>query len=792
MTDRTGQRFDRYYLLRLLGRGASGEVYLAEHMHQHTHVALKILTLEFDPETLKTFLDETRTLFLLKHPSIVSLLDFGIEHETPFLVMELAPYGTLYQHRLLGERVPLHLVVAYVQQMASALQYAHDQRLIHRDVKPQNMLIGSQGQLLLSDFGVAAIAHSEQSLMTQGMTGTVAYMAPEQLQGRPFLASDQYALGICAYEWLCGVRPFTGSTWEVMNRHISTMPAPLRSHVPEIPARVEEVVLRALAKDPQQRFASVADFADALWQASQPTISAPPFITPNANEKSASFPTLLTPNANEKSASFPTLLTPDANEKSASFPNIAASEVSQTPTFVLSEHKERQPHLSITKSWGQAPVTSIPVAPRPRGLSKKWRWLLLIGVSVLLLGNLLLAFVWINNNQRIASVSATAEAQARAAAPIYQDWTSKHGAMFGFDITRTHWNPLERAISASNVADLHLLWSYTTGNRAISSSTVANGMVYVGSNDGQLYAFDANCRENCQPLWSYPTMSFIISSPTVANGRIYFGADNGKLYAFDSNCRKACQPLWSYTTAGGIDSSPVVVDGKVYVGSWDNTFYAFDASCTKDCLPLWSYLTGGGVFSSPATVNGLVYVGSVDGKLYAFETSCAENCRPLWSYPTGGGVSSSPSIANGIVYVGSDDGRLYAFDASCRANCQPVWSYATGNRVRSSPAIANGRVYVGADKGRFYAFDASCRANCQPLWSYATGDDIFSSPMVANGVVYVGSNDHRLYAFDTDCREGCQPLWSYTTGDNVLSSPTVANGVVYISSSDHKVYAFGL
>src|SRR5579864_7819269 len=137
MTDRSGQRLDNYHLLHLLGQGSFGEVYLAEHLRQHTRVALKVLTLNFDQEMLKNFLHEARTLFLLKHPSIVPLLDFGLDGETPFLVTEYAPQGTLRQRHRSKELVPLEVVTSYVDQVASALQYAHEQRLIHRDVKPQ-------------------------------------------------------------------------------------------------------------------------------------------------------------------------------------------------------------------------------------------------------------------------------------------------------------------------------------------------------------------------------------------------------------------------------------------------------------------------------------------------------------------------------------------------------------------------------------------------------------------------------------------------------------------------------
>src|SRR6516225_4728626 len=133
------------------------------------------------------------------------------------------------------------------------------------------MLLGRRQEVLLSDFGIATIAHSTSSLSTsaEGTSGTLAYMAPEQIEGHPRPASDQYALGVVVYEWLCGERPFEGSVSELLAQQLSMPPLPLHERLPAIPAEVEQVVLRALAKDPKARFASIADFAKALEQASQ-------------------------------------------------------------------------------------------------------------------------------------------------------------------------------------------------------------------------------------------------------------------------------------------------------------------------------------------------------------------------------------------------------------------------------------------------------------------------------------------------------------------------------------------
>lgn len=269
MSNRAGQQFGNYRLIRLLGQGGFADVYLAEHIHLETLSAVKILSIRLTSEHIDHFRTEARTVARLVHPHIVRVLDFGVEDDTPYLVMDYAPNGSLRHYHAKGTHVPLSIIVNYVKQVAEALQYAHDNKLIHRDIKPDNILIGGKNEILLSDFGIASLAHSTRSLNTQEGSGTIYYMAPEQIQGKPRIASDQYALGIVVYEWISGVRPFNGTAAEIGMQQLLTHPPSLREKVPTIPADIEQVVFTALAKDPQQRFASVQAFAIALEQASQ-------------------------------------------------------------------------------------------------------------------------------------------------------------------------------------------------------------------------------------------------------------------------------------------------------------------------------------------------------------------------------------------------------------------------------------------------------------------------------------------------------------------------------------------
>jgi serine/threonine protein kinase len=264
MAERVGQVIGNYQLLRLLGRGAFAEVYLAEHRYLEVPAAIKVLHVHMESDNQEKFRREAHTIAHLQHPHIIRVHDFGFQDQTTYLVMEYTPNGTLRTRHPKGARLPLEQIVAYVKQIASALDYAHQQRVIHRDVKPENMLLTANDEVVLSDFGIAVVQHSLDSLSTQSQAGTPVYMAPEQIQREPCAASDQYAVGVLAYEWLCGEPPFRGSLFEVLSQHLHEPPPSLCARVPSLPAAVEDAVFGALAKDPHARFDSVQDFADVL------------------------------------------------------------------------------------------------------------------------------------------------------------------------------------------------------------------------------------------------------------------------------------------------------------------------------------------------------------------------------------------------------------------------------------------------------------------------------------------------------------------------------------------------
>jgi eukaryotic-like serine/threonine-protein kinase len=270
MGDRAGQQLGNYTLLHLLGKGGFAEVYLARHRYLDTQAAVKVLNVQKEQAMRNLILQEARVSAGLDHPHISRVLEFGFSGEgVPFLVMPYAPGGSLRQLHPPGSRLTLERIVWYIRQIAEALQYAHDRGVVHRDVKPENLLLGQRSEVLLSDFGIAFIADESHTKSEQEMAGTARYMAPEQAKKRAKAASDQYALAAVTYEWIAGDPPFPGSSFiEIALKHQTEQPPPLQGRTTNVDwsllPEVEEVVMRALAKDPARRFKNVMDFAQAL------------------------------------------------------------------------------------------------------------------------------------------------------------------------------------------------------------------------------------------------------------------------------------------------------------------------------------------------------------------------------------------------------------------------------------------------------------------------------------------------------------------------------------------------
>jgi len=261
--DLTGSLFaDRYLLERKLGSGGMADVWLAEDQELGRRVAVKILHERYanDEQFVERFRREATHAAGLSHPNIVSIYDRGVAEGSYFIVMEYIEGRTLKELIVTRGPCPVPVAISYTRQILAALRYAHKNGIIHRDIKPHNVLVDREGRLKVADFGIARAGASE---MTEAgsIVGTAQYLSPEQARGAPVdESSDLYSTGIVLYELLTGTVPFTGETpVEIAMKHLSQTPDAPSARRPDIPHDLDLVVLRALAKEPADRYRSAAE-----------------------------------------------------------------------------------------------------------------------------------------------------------------------------------------------------------------------------------------------------------------------------------------------------------------------------------------------------------------------------------------------------------------------------------------------------------------------------------------------------------------------------------------------------
>ena len=247
----------RYRILRKLGTGGMANVYLAEDQELGRRVAIKILNERHagDEQFIERFRREAKNAAGLSHPNIVSIYDRGEAEGTYYISMEYLEGRSLKELILARGPAPISVAIDYARQILAALRVAHRQGLVHRDIKPHNVVVDADGRLKVTDFG---IARSGASQMTEvgSIIGTAQYLSPEQARGSPVdQRSDVYSVGIVLYEMLTGTVPFTGDTpLEIAMKHLSEVPVPPSELRDDVPDDLDLVVLRALAKDPEDRY----------------------------------------------------------------------------------------------------------------------------------------------------------------------------------------------------------------------------------------------------------------------------------------------------------------------------------------------------------------------------------------------------------------------------------------------------------------------------------------------------------------------------------------------------------
>jgi WD40 repeat protein len=649
--NRVGHQLGNYRLISVLGEGGFAEVYLGEHIHLGTKAAVKVLHTQLTNENVDAFRTEARTIAHLVHPHIVRVFDFGVEGTTPFLVMDYAPNGTLRQIHPKGSSLALATIIAYVKQVTDALQYAHDEKLIHRDIKPENMLVGRRNEVLLSDFGIALVAQSSRYQSIQDVIGTIVYMSPEQIQGKPRPASDQYSLGIVVYEWLCGNRPFHGTFTELCAQHMFAPPPSLREKVPSISSDVEQVVMTALAKDPKLRFVSVQAFATALEQASlsgqsQPSVSprgnilpiqplspAVPVTPPNQSPQ----PTSDVLPVNRPSTLGQTSLS-EQMQPSVPHAEVTPSNQPLPPTILAippnlpnpsSEPTTDVPPRSHAPHAPEVSGTQLPLPQPMNHLSRRAVIAGLVGPGLAVIGGG--SIIWFVMSQKSTSnlpPPITPTPTSLSIGPLRYMYKGHSGWVNG-----VAWSPEGKRIASGSDDKTVQVWDATNGG---------NVFTYRGHSDGVLAV-----------AWS-PDGNHIASGSIDHTVQVWNATNGGNTFTYKGH-------------SGWVDAVAWSPDGsRIASGSTDTTVQVWDAT------------NGGNAFTykgHSGWVNTVAW--SPDGKRIA----SADNTVQVWDATNGGNTFTYKGHSGWVsAVVWSPDGKRIA-SGSIDDNTVQVWDATNGGNA---------------------------------------------------------------------------------------------------------------
>jgi outer membrane protein assembly factor BamB len=697
-----------------LGAGGMGRVYLG-YSPAGRAVAVKICHPEFaaDPSFVHRFALEVTAARAVNGLYTAQVVDAGPDDNPPWLATSYVPGPSLLDAVGTYGPLPEPAVWRLAAGLAEALAAVHARGLVHRDLKPTNVLLAADGPRVI-DFGVAR-ALDGASLTATGITfGTPSYMSPEQAQGRETgPASDVFALGSTLVFAATGATPFgDGDPPAVLDRVVRAAPA-----LDAVPAGLRGLIAACLAKDPAGRPDLAAILRACQARAPQPG---------DPDYGSASF----------WPAQVATLIAA----------HLAGPDAAAPPREPGGESTSGAGHLAALGRLGTLPPAT-PQAGHSRTGPQPGRLPRAIGRRRALTGLAVVSAAGLGTAGW--ALTRSGGGKPAPAPPGRLLWARDTGGAVSSGAAIADGVVYIGGVGgvyAFDAATGRPAGTYHTGGPVQGAVTVAGGTVFAGSSDHTIYAWTIG---SGKPKWTHQTGGPVICQPTAVNGLVCVGSDDHHVYALDA---VSGQVSWRATTGGAVRSTPrptpasVTYNDFIYVGSDDTYLYALDAQ-TGDRG--WRWRTGGAVDSGPF-VDSLdtVYVGNKEGNVYGVDGPAGPGTTTdrLWVFSTGGAVSGTPvSDGAGTLYVGSAGSSVYALTTS---NGFTIWAYRASGPVRSGPALAGQTLYVGSDDGRLHAINVTTGTRS---WSYLTGGKIRSQILVSEGVIpegviYFGSLDHRVYA----------------------------------------------
>lgn len=628
-------RIDRYEIIREVGRGGMGVVYHAYESMLDRSVALKILPpeLSHQQDFVESLRREAVSAARLRHPHIALLYEFGYTDDTAFLVMEYVP-GSSLRELLEAGSLSKERTLTILSQIADGLDYAHSQGIVHRDVKPSNILVSSNDHAMLIDFGLADMVENALITIDSAILGTPHYMAPEQAAGYGAEArSDQYALAAVAYEMLTGYPPFHGrNATAVVHAHIYEPPAPPTERRPTLPIAVNHVLLRALSKEPYERYPTVTDFVNDLRLA----LVAPEQVQhPVARWR--------------RSLRWGALLTLAVVGLGLGLWQSNVLGGARPQAIVL------DPSVSLPNQVVWAHETPLVGGPA-----------LVSANGTLIVGSL--------DGSLVGLRADTGE----------QRWSLRAGeTVFGAPSAGAD------LIFVGN-DDGDVLGLSPGSGGTIWRARVIGGMRHAPAFDGErlvattdrgyVYLLQPN---SGQVLWSRPLIDDL-QPPVIGGGRILISSGQ-TLFALDVSNGVVD---WKFVADSPITTTPAVIGEQVVVGTERGVLFVVDLVGGKE---RFRYQARGAVTAAPAVADDTFFVVDHAGNVTALRSGSATE---VWRFDADAAITATPLFVDDKLFVGAGDGTLYTLDAR---NGRELGRIELGGSIGVAPLLDKGLVYVRGD-----------------------------------------------------------------------------------------------